>query len=106
MDNTLKLSDHELNKILQEKFSIPSCKLHIKIENFTLIKKYLQFKKTIDELEILDTDIFVCGLPRSGTTWLSEMVWLISHDLDYENAKNNLLEHNLHSKKSSRCLRL
>ncbi|RZC33427.1 sulfotransferase 1 family member D1 [Asbolus verrucosus] len=92
MENPLELSDHELNRIVEEKYSVPVRPGYIKIENHILPKKYLEFKKAIDDLEVSDTDVFVTGFPRSGTTWLSEMVWLILHDLDYENAKKHLFE--------------
>ncbi|RZB38923.1 Sulfotransfer 1 domain containing protein [Asbolus verrucosus] len=92
MENPLELSDHELDRIVEEKYSTLFRPGYIKIENCTLPKNYSEMKTVIDELEISDTDIVVAGFPRSGTTWLSELVWLISHELDYENATKHVFE--------------
>jgi len=32
-------------------------------------------------------DVWVVTLPKCGTTWTQEMVWLLANDLDYESAK-------------------
>lgn len=36
--------------------------------------------------EVHDDDVFLCGFPRSGTTLTQEMLWLIAHDFDFEQA--------------------
>ncbi|XP_063822170.1 sulfotransferase 1E1-like [Ostrinia nubilalis] len=36
-------------------------------------------------------DIWVVSFPRSGTTWVQEMVWMIAKDFDYETSKDVLL---------------
>lgn len=36
-------------------------------------------------------DIWLVSPPRTGTTWTSEMIWLLANDLDYEGAKSPLL---------------
>ena len=33
---------------------------------------------------IFPDDIFILGYPRSGTTRLEELVWIIANDFDYE----------------------
>nr|QNH68005.1 sulfotransferase-like protein 2 [Brachionus rotundiformis] len=40
--------------------------------------------------KLRDDDIFVSSFPKSGTTWTNELVWLITHNLDYEGSQNNL----------------
>ncbi|KAJ8913237.1 hypothetical protein NQ315_016180 [Exocentrus adspersus] len=37
-------------------------------------------------------DTFVVTFPRSGTTWMQEMVWLLANDLNYEKAAKTQLE--------------
>jgi hypothetical protein len=32
-------------------------------------------------------DIFIAGFPRSGTSRLQEMVWIIANDFDFEKAR-------------------
>jgi hypothetical protein len=34
-----------------------------------------------------DEDTFVIGYPKSGTTWTSEIVWLLRNNLDFEKAR-------------------
>lgn len=34
-----------------------------------------------------DTDVFLIGYPKTGTTWAQEMIWLIVNNLNYEGAK-------------------
>ncbi|XP_014087615.2 sulfotransferase 1E1 isoform X1 [Bactrocera oleae] len=36
-------------------------------------------------------DIWVATVPRSGTTWTQELVWLLAHDLDFDAAKQESL---------------
>lgn len=41
--------------------------------------------KKIAELEF-ENDVLIVGFPRTGTTWLQELVWIIQHDGDLEQA--------------------
>ncbi|KAF5277391.1 hypothetical protein FQA39_LY06204 [Lamprigera yunnana] len=41
----------------------------------------------VSKLNVRDSDIFLLGYPKSGTTWSQEMIWLIANDLNYEGAK-------------------
>ncbi|KAF5277390.1 hypothetical protein FQA39_LY06203 [Lamprigera yunnana] len=43
--------------------------------------------KEISKFYVRDSDIFLLGFPKSGTTWSQEMIWLIANDLNYEGAK-------------------
>ncbi|KAG5669540.1 hypothetical protein PVAND_017427 [Polypedilum vanderplanki] len=59
----------------------PSCVLlNMAIENLSQIKN----------LKIYPDDIFLCGFPRSGTTLMQEMIWLIVNGFNYEKAKSEL----------------
>ncbi|CAK1547425.1 unnamed protein product [Leptosia nina] len=40
----------------------------------------------IYNLEVRPDDIWIVSFSRSGTTWLQELVWLLSNDLNYERA--------------------
>lgn len=41
----------------------------------------------IKNFEAHEDDVFLCGYPRSGTTFTQEMIWLILHDFDFEQAE-------------------
>ncbi|XP_055379490.1 sulfotransferase 1B1-like [Condylostylus longicornis] len=40
------------------------------------------------EIKIRKDDVWVVTYPKSGTTWIQEMLWLIIHNFDYEQALN------------------
>ncbi|XP_052757403.1 luciferin sulfotransferase-like isoform X2 [Galleria mellonella] len=42
----------------------------------------------IYNMEVRPNDVFVVTFPKSGTTWVQELVWLIGNDLDYKTASN------------------
>lgn len=46
-----------------------------------------KYCKLVRSFEIRADDIFVLGFPKSGTSWLQEMIWLLSNDLNYTKAK-------------------
>ncbi|XP_046386869.1 sulfotransferase 1E1-like isoform X2 [Ischnura elegans] len=42
-------------------------------------------------MELRDDDLWVVTFPRSGTTWMQELAWLIKNDLDYDTASKKML---------------
>lgn len=46
-----------------------------------------EYAKMIRSFDIRPDDIFVLGFPKSGTSWLQEMVWLLCNDFNYTKAK-------------------
>jgi hypothetical protein len=44
--------------------------------------------KVTKEMTVKPDDVFVIGYPKSGTTWLEEIVWLIVNNLNFEQAKS------------------
>ncbi|XP_058828218.1 luciferin sulfotransferase-like [Topomyia yanbarensis] len=53
-----------------------------------------QFKRYENELlnfEVKADDIWIASYPKSGTTWVQEMVWLISNDLDFNTARATVI---------------
>ena len=63
-------------KRLDEKWkNFPKCV--ITPENVERFESYKNFS-------IRPDDIFILGYPRSGTTRLQELVWIIANDFDYE----------------------
>ncbi|KAL4704447.1 hypothetical protein ACJJTC_014379 [Scirpophaga incertulas] len=52
------------------------------------------FKKHAEHIynmNVRPDDIWVITFPRSGTTWIQELIWLLENDLDYETAKQTPL---------------
>lgn len=56
-----------------------------------LPQKFENTASQIYNFEVRDSDVFICTMPRSGTTWTQEMIWLICNFLDYDMAAKNLL---------------
>ncbi|XP_055852810.1 sulfotransferase 1 family member D1-like [Episyrphus balteatus] len=57
-------------------------------KRFTILQtwckeKYLQ---QIEDFEVRKDDIWVVSQPKSGTTWMIELVWLLHSNFDYETA--------------------
>lgn len=57
-------------------------------ERFYVIpKRYVEkHAEYIRKFEVFDDDVWVISFPKSGTTWTEELVWLVSNDLNYEEA--------------------
>lgn len=54
------------------------------------IKQFINEEK-LDQIKNIDfnNDILINGFPRTGTTWLQELVWLIQHDADLDRASQS-----------------
>ncbi|XP_034102120.1 sulfotransferase 1E1-like [Drosophila albomicans] len=48
--------------------------------------------EAIHDMEVLDDDIWVITNPKSGTTWMQELVWLLMNDCNFEAALSKDLE--------------
>lgn len=42
------------------------------------------FMDSILNFDIRPDDVFVCSLPKCGSSWMETIVWLLMHNLDYE----------------------
>lgn len=51
---------------------------------------YRDISDKVKNLKIRNDDVFLCSFPRTGSTWLQEILWLLGHDLDFEKAKNTV----------------
>lgn len=51
------------------------------------------FIKEILDFDVRSDDVFVCSLLKSGSSWMQTIVWLLTHNLNYElNQKGNRAE--------------
>ncbi|XP_037941830.1 luciferin sulfotransferase-like [Teleopsis dalmanni] len=51
-----------------------------------------KFLKAVNEMEVRDDDVWLITLPKCGTTWMQELVWLVLNNFDFESAKQEHLE--------------
>lgn len=58
-----------------------------KFKAFTMPATFRKYAFEIERLEVYSDDVWVGSFPKSGTSWLTEMIWLIGNDLDYERGK-------------------
>lgn len=60
-------------------------KLHYRAERLDYIKK-------VHNVEVRDDDVWLVTLPKCGTTWMQELLWLVLNNFDFEAAKSEHLE--------------
>ena len=48
--------------------------------------------RNVHDFAIREDDIWVCSFPKAGTTWVQEIVYLISSDLDFQGAEKKHLD--------------
>lgn len=89
MSEKKTISELELANLLEKSFANDPPAIFTEINDTFLLSRYLEKKEAIDNFEIDNSDIWICGFPKSGTTWISEISWLIANDLDYEKAKED-----------------
>jgi len=53
-----------------------------------LPEKHLKFIEEIKKFDIRKDDVWMVAFPKCGITWAQEMVWLISHNFDYDTANS------------------
>lgn len=54
--------------------------------SWTITRNYPCFFERNMNAKILEDDIWILGQLRCGTTWMQEIVWLITHNFDFEAA--------------------
>lgn len=65
-------------------------------EKWILPAKFERFADKIYNFEARPDDVWISTVPRSGTTWVQEMTWLICNNLDYETALKTRLKERFH----------
>ncbi|KAF6210737.1 hypothetical protein GE061_013847 [Apolygus lucorum] len=56
-------------------------------KKFIMNSSYPDHAEGFYNIEVKEDDVWIVTYPRSGTTWTQELVWLLTHDLDFEKAK-------------------
>ncbi|KAK9503871.1 hypothetical protein O3M35_010337 [Rhynocoris fuscipes] len=55
-------------------------------KKWLLPHEYTYHAENYYNFELRNDDIWIVTYPRSGTTWMQELLWLVNNDLDYESA--------------------
>ncbi|XP_067632419.1 amine sulfotransferase-like [Eurosta solidaginis] len=50
------------------------------------------FVDKVYHMEVRDDDVWLVTLPKCGTTWMQELLWLVLNNFDFEAARNEHLE--------------
>uniref|UniRef100_A0A023F6T1 Putative sulfotransferase n=1 Tax=Triatoma infestans TaxID=30076 RepID=A0A023F6T1_TRIIF len=53
-------------------------------KKWTLPAKYAEHAEKYYTFDLRQDDLWIIAYPRSGTTWMQELLWLINNNLDYE----------------------
>lgn len=53
-----------------------------------LPQAYREISQQVKNLKIRSDDVFLCSYPRTGSTWLQEILWLLGNDLDFKKAES------------------
>ncbi|KAL7736751.1 hypothetical protein ACLKA6_015603 [Drosophila palustris] len=60
-------------------------------EGYFFPQKYKEQAEQYYNFQARPDDIWISTVPRSGTTWTQEMIWLLANGLDYEQAQQRTL---------------
>ncbi|XP_026329425.1 estrogen sulfotransferase-like [Hyposmocoma kahamanoa] len=82
----IKDVDSETTAKLCKYFSGESAYVRIGPKQYFMPRSYKEEAANIYNMSVRSDDIFIVTYPRTGTTWTSEMIWLIENNLDYEAA--------------------
>ncbi|XP_058462931.1 luciferin sulfotransferase-like [Malaya genurostris] len=52
---------------------------------------FKRYEHDLLNFDVKPDDIWIASYPKSGTTWVQEMVWLICNDLDYNTARTTVI---------------
>ncbi|PNF29575.1 hypothetical protein B7P43_G01904 [Cryptotermes secundus] len=55
-----------------------------------MFAEYRNYADRVRRLAVREDDVWVVTYPKSGTTWMQEMVWLLVNNLDYKTARSIL----------------
>ncbi|KAJ8669934.1 hypothetical protein QAD02_001193 [Eretmocerus hayati] len=62
----------------------------ISFKGVFLPEDYELIADAVENFEVRDDDVWVCSFPKTGTTWVQEMVWGVTHDSDLGNSREHI----------------
>lgn len=57
---------------------------NLKIKPFAGVARACLFLDAILDFDVRSDDVFVCSMPKCGSSWVQTIVWLLKHNLDYK----------------------
>lgn len=52
----------------------------------------LNFLHKVHDIDVYEDDVWLVTLPKCGTTWMQELLWLVLNNFDFATAKSEHLE--------------
>ncbi|KAF5282442.1 hypothetical protein FQA39_LY17557 [Lamprigera yunnana] len=91
MEHSIKRinSDNETDSLVNKHFQTNTGKGFVEVgeSKFCLSAYYEEYRNELENFQVRDSDVYLVAHPKTGTTWVQEMIWLIVNDLNYERAK-------------------
>ncbi|CAH1999715.1 unnamed protein product [Acanthoscelides obtectus] len=87
---TARLTEEQLDEILQRDFTSSFRRGYVKVKGFTMPKRFEELQDEIHNWDVRNEDIWICSFPKTGTTWTQEMIWMIVNNLDFDGGQVNL----------------
>lgn len=51
-------------------------------------QQYRDISEQVKTLKVRSDDVFLCSFPRTGSTWLQEILWLLGNDLNFDKSRS------------------
>lgn len=60
--------------------------------SFVTTSEFIKNIENVKKFKVFEDDVFLLGYPRSGTTLMQEMIWLILNDFNFEKARSEVTD--------------
>ncbi|KAJ8917838.1 hypothetical protein NQ315_010750 [Exocentrus adspersus] len=80
----------ELDEILKKYFTNKFRTGYVTAKGVTMPERFAEMEEDIYNFEVCEDDVWICSFPKTGTTWTSEMVWMILNNLDFAKGQENI----------------
>jgi hypothetical protein len=93
-DEKVALSDDKSSKYYVEDLNYPIVDIpeitdgYKFIDNSVIVPKFVKNLEITKSMSLRSDDTFIIGFPKSGTTWIEEIAWLLNNNLDYAKSKS------------------
>lgn len=68
--------------------NVPQVSMWLKDQSYFFLDYFDSMIQKLYNFKVRKDDIWVVTFPKTGTTWVQEMVWLINNNLDYKTAQS------------------